>query len=146
MFLVSLAMISLVVTSRRTVICVKRRKKKCSSADRSNHSRARSECTCRPQSSASQTLASRKFNVFINLFVREIYLRTFRNDEREAHSFGTWALAFHESSCRASKNEFADRTSLRSGLLFQPPVEGGRNVHGGANSFFLHEGSIPHMP
>jgi hypothetical protein len=29
---------------------------------------------------------------------------------------------------------------LRGGLLFQPPIEPGRNVHGGANSFFLHEG------
>jgi hypothetical protein len=94
---VSLAMISLVVTSRRTVIWVKRQKKNCSSADRSNHVRACSECTCRLQSSASQTFALRKFNVFTNMFVRQIYFWAFRDDEGKAYSSGTRALAFHEA-------------------------------------------------
>lgn len=80
------------------------------------------------------------------MFVGQIYLGAFRDDEGKAHSSGTWALALHESASRARKNEFADRTSLRSGLLFQPPVEGGRNVYGCANSFLLHKASIPHMP
>src|SRR5882762_8387599 len=137
-------MISFVVTSRRTVICVKRQKKNCSSADRSNHARAFSECTGRPQRSASQTFASRKFHVFINQFVGQIYLGAFRDDEGKSHSLGT--LTLHESAFHACKNEFADRTSLRSGLLLQPPVEGGRNVYGRANGFFLHNVSILHMP
>src|SRR6202521_619723 len=121
-FFVSLPMTSLVVTRRRTVICVKWQKKSCSSADRSNHSRACSECTCRLQSSASQTFASRKFNVFINIFVGQIYLGAFRDDEGKADSFETWALALDERAFRARQNEFADRASLRSCLLFQPPV------------------------
>src|SRR6202521_4150203 len=117
-FFVSLPMTSLVVTRRRTVICVKWQKKSCSSADRSNHSRACSECTCRLQSSASQTFASRKFNVFINIFVSQIYLGALRGDEGKAHSFGTRVLALHESAFRARENEFADRPSLRRGLRF----------------------------
>jgi hypothetical protein len=35
---------------------------------------------------------------------------------------------------------------LRSGLLFQLPIEGGRNVNSRANGFLLHELSIAHMP
>jgi hypothetical protein len=42
---------------------------------------------------ASQTFASRKFNVFIDPFVGQVYLWAFENDEGEPHSFGTWALA-----------------------------------------------------
>ena len=80
------------------------------------------------------------------MFVGQIYLGAFRHDEGEAHSFGTWALALHESAFRACNNEFADRTSLRSSLLFQPPVEGGRNIYSRANGFLLHNISIPYMP
>src|SRR5882762_6175995 len=109
MFFASLPMISLVGTIRRTEICAKRQKKNCSSVDRSNHARAYSECTCRPQRSASQTFASRKFNVIINNFVGQIYLGAFRDDEGKSHSLGTWALALHERAFRARKNEFADR-------------------------------------
>ena len=80
------------------------------------------------------------------MFVGQIYLGAFRDDEGETDSFGTWALALHESAFRARKNEFADRTSLRSGLLFQPPVERDRNVYGRANGFLLHNVSVPRMP
>src|ERR1700693_3279077 len=83
-----------VVRSRRTVNCVKRQKKNCSSSDRSNHSFALSECTCRLQSKASQTFASRKFNTFIDLFVGKIDFGTFGNDQRKADPFRSRALAF----------------------------------------------------
>lgn len=67
---VSTPMICPVVRSLRTVICVNRPKRNCSSPARSNHDRALSECICRLHRSASQTLASRKFNVFIDLLIR----------------------------------------------------------------------------
>ena len=42
------------------------------------------------------------------MFVGEIYLGAFRDDEGEADSFETWALALHERAFRARKNKFAD--------------------------------------
>jgi len=58
---VSTPMICLVVRSLRTVICVNRPKRNCSSPACSNQDLAVSECVCRLHRSASQTLASRKF-------------------------------------------------------------------------------------
>jgi hypothetical protein len=80
------------------------------------------------------------------MFVGQIYFGAFRHNEGKADSPGTRALALHESALSARKNELADRTSLRSGLLFQLPIEGGRNVNSRANGFLLHELSIAHMP
>ena len=77
------------------------------------------------------------------MFVGQIYLGAFRDDEGKPHSFGTWALALHESAFRARKNELPDRTTLRSRLLLQPPVEGGRNVDGRANGILGHTGKYP---
>jgi hypothetical protein len=54
--------------------------------------------------------------------------------------------ALHKRAFCACKNEFADRTSLRSSLLFQPPVEGGRDVYGCENGFLLHTVSAPYTP
>src|SRR5258708_34481560 len=88
MVLVSFPMIGAVVRSRKTVIWVKRQKKNCSWPACSNQCVALSECSCRFQKSASQTLASRKFNVFIDLFVAQGYLRAFGNDKWEPHSPG----------------------------------------------------------
>jgi hypothetical protein len=45
----------------------------CSYPACSNQDRALSECICRLHRSASQTLASRKFNVFIDLLIRQVY-------------------------------------------------------------------------
>jgi hypothetical protein len=42
---------------------------------------------CRFPRRASQTLASRKFNAFINLFVREIHFWPFRFNQGEPHGF-----------------------------------------------------------
>ncbi len=69
MVFVSFPMICCVVRSRKTVSCVKRQKENCCSLACSNQSLALSECTCRLHKSASQTFASRKFNVFIDSFV-----------------------------------------------------------------------------
>ncbi len=74
------------------MICVKRQKRNCSSPARSNQSLAFSECACRLHMSASQTFASRKFNVFIYLFVRQAHFWAFGNDERESYPLGAWAL------------------------------------------------------
>jgi hypothetical protein len=56
------------------------------------------------------------------MFVGKIYLGALRDNERKADSFETWALAFDEGAFCARQDEFADRASLRSCLLFQPPV------------------------
>src|SRR5207249_10526806 len=68
-----------VVKSRRTVICVIRQKKNSSSLERSNHARAFSDWMWPLQKSASHTLASRKFNTFIDLVVRHKHLRSIRD-------------------------------------------------------------------
>src|SRR5271154_130688 len=93
MVFVSLPMIFSVVRSLKTVSWVKRQKKNCCSPVCSNQSRAVSECTCRLHKSASHTFASRKFNVFIDLFVGHIYLWAFGNDERKAHPLRTRTLS-----------------------------------------------------
>ena len=92
MVLVSLPIILSVVRSLRTVSWVKRQKKNCCSPACLNHSLAVSECECRLHKSASQTLASRKFNVFIDLFVGQVYLGAFGNDKRESYSLRMRAL------------------------------------------------------
>ena len=74
-------MICSVVRSLRTVICVNRPKRNCSCPACSNQDLALSECICRLHRSASQTLASRKFNVFIDLLIRQVYLWSVGNNQ-----------------------------------------------------------------
>src|SRR5579872_5562566 len=81
-----------VVRSRRTVSWVKRQKINLCSAASSNQDRALSACTWRLQTSASQTFASRKFNVFIDLFVAQVYLRSLGHHEGKLHSPRAGAL------------------------------------------------------
>src|SRR5271165_2402606 len=83
MLLASFPIICSVVRSLRTVIWVKRQKKNRSWPACSNQSRAFSECICRPHRRASQTLASRKFNVFIDLFVGYAHLGALGNNKGE---------------------------------------------------------------
>ena len=72
--------------------------------------------------SASQTLASRKFNVFINLFVGQIDFRSIGNDEGKLDSFGARTLVLDERDPHAQKDQFADGTPLRGSLLLKLPV------------------------
>jgi len=84
--------------------------------------------------------------VFIDMFVSQIYLGSFRDNEGKANSLWTRALAFQKSASGTRKDEFSNRTSLRGGLLFQLPVERGWNVHGCANGFLLYKSILPYMP
>jgi hypothetical protein len=118
MVFVSFPMIFSVVRSLRTVICVKRQNKNCSSPAFSNQDVAVSECTCRLHKSASQTFASRKFNVFINLFAGQVYLWAFGNDEREPHPLGTRTLTLQEYASDPRENELTDGVASRSSLFF----------------------------
>src|ERR1700728_1606017 len=68
---VSTPVICSLVRSLRTVICVNLPKRNCCCPACSNQDLALWECICRLERSASQTLASRKFNVFINLLIRQ---------------------------------------------------------------------------
>jgi len=138
MVLVSLPRIFSVVRSLRTVSWVKRQKKNCCSPVCSNQSRAGSEWMCRLHKSASQTLASRKFNVFIDLFDGHVYLRTFGNDERKAHSLRTRTVSLQQDASDARQNQLAGRVTPGSCLLFQLPIKGGWNIHRGANRIVLH--------
>ena len=104
------------------MIWVKREKKNCSSLllllACSNQDLAFSECTCRLQISASHTFASRKFNVFIHLFVGEIDLGTVRDDERELHSFLARPPRLKKDAVNAGENQFAHRASVGGSLGF----------------------------
>lgn len=119
MVLVSVPMICSVVKSLRTVIWVKRQKKNCSAPACSNHDLARSECTWRLQASASHTLASRKFNVFIDLFVGQFDLRAIGDDERELHSVRTRALVLQEDGPDTCQDQFAHRAPICGGLRLE---------------------------
>src|ERR1700689_2643254 len=105
---VSTPLICSVVRSLRTVTCVNRPKRNCSCPACSNQDLALSECTCRLHRRASQTLASRKFNVFIDLFVGHVYLWTLRNDERESYPLGTRPLALQENALDTGEHKFSD--------------------------------------
>ena len=60
---------------------------------------------------AEPCLASRKFNVFVDVLVGYIYLWTLRDDERESHPFGTRPLALQENGFDAGEHKFSDPLS-----------------------------------
>jgi hypothetical protein len=70
-----------------------------------------------PPKSASQTLASRKFNVAIDLFVGQVDFRAFGDDKREAHAAGVGPLAFEQDALNTRQHQLTDRSALSSSLL-----------------------------
>jgi hypothetical protein len=63
-------------------------------------------------------LASRKFNVFINFFVREVYLRAFGDDERESHALAARASALEDYALGSGHEQFADRAPCAAACSF----------------------------
>jgi hypothetical protein len=111
---VSTPMICLVVRSLRTVICVNRPKRNRSSPACSNQDLAVSECVCRLHRSASQTLASRKFNVFIDLLIRQVYLWSLGNNQWKLDPLWPRPLCLQDHTSYTEKNQFTNRrTSSR---------------------------------
>src|SRR5579862_4780201 len=98
---------------------------------------------CRLQIKASHTFESRKFNVFIDLFVAEIDLGTRGDDQRELHSFPAGPPRLKQDTLYPGENQFAYRASVRSRLRFQPAVERRGDIDGGANAILLHKGYYP---
>src|SRR5215813_3173322 len=139
MVLVSFPMIFSVVRSRRMVIWVKRQKKNSSWLAFSNQRLAVSECTCRLHRSANQTLASRIFNVFIDLFARQLNLGTFGSNQGKLDSFWPRSLAFQKHTPDACQNQLANGAASGGGLLLQLSVKGFRNINRRANRFLLHK-------
>src|SRR5215470_470883 len=101
---------------------------------------------CRSQISASQTLASRKFNVFIDLFVGDVHLPTSRTNERKLHALRSWPPARDERGAYSHENQFPDRASLRRSLFLEFPVEPTRDVYRSSHGRFLHFLIIACMP
>ena len=122
-----------------------RQKKNCSSLACSNQALAFSECKCRLHSRANHTFESRKFNVFIDLFVGEIHLWTVRDDQRELHPFRAWSLALQQNTPDSRKNQFTYGAPACSSLFFQLPVQWRWDVDRGANRVLLHERLLSHM-
>lgn len=88
----------------------------------SNQDLALSERTCRLHTSASQTFASGKFSVFIDLFGRQVCFCALGNDERELHPLRTRALALQQNALDPRQNQFADGVACRRSLLLSLPV------------------------
>jgi hypothetical protein len=124
------------VRSRRTAIWVKRQNRNCSSLACSNKDLVFSERTCRLRS-ASQTLASRKFHVFIDTLVCHLYLWTLRSNKREAHAFSASAL-LPKNTFYASKNQLTDGMAPCRSLFFESSVQGHWNINRGAHRFLFH--------
>lgn len=139
MVLVSFPITFSVVKRRRTVSCVKRQKKNSSSPAFSNQSLAVSEWMCRLHIKANQTLASRKFNVFIDLFVGQLNLGTFGDDQGKLNPSRTRSLTFQKYAPNACQNQFSDGAALGGGLFLQLSVKRFRNINGCANGFLLHK-------
>ena len=69
-------------------------------------------------------VASRKFNVFINFFVREVYLRAFGDDERESQALAARASAFEDHALGSGHEQFADRAPPRAAPAVSVPDKG----------------------
>jgi hypothetical protein len=61
-------------------------------------------------------VASRKFNVFINFFVREVYLRAFGDDERKSHALAARSSALEDYAGSGPSSSRIERP------LPQPPL------------------------
>ena len=75
----------------------------------SNQDRALSEWICRLHRSASQTLASRKFNLFIDLLIRQARRWSFGNNPREFDPLWPRALCLQDHTSHTEKNQFTNR-------------------------------------
>jgi len=75
-------------------------------------------------SSGSHALASRKFNVFISFFVREVYLRAFGDDERESQALAARASALEDHALGSGHEQFADRAPPRAAPAVSVPDNG----------------------
>ena len=84
--------------------------------------------------------------MFIDLFVGHIDFRALRNDKGKPNYLRTRPLTFEEDYPDPRQNQFADRVAPRRGLLFQLPVERGRNIDCGPNRLLFHNASVPHRP
>jgi hypothetical protein len=59
--------------------------------------------------SARQTLASRKFNEFIDLLIRQIYPWSFGNNQRKFDPPWPWPLCLQDHTSHTEKNQFTNR-------------------------------------
>lgn len=57
--------------------------------------------------------------MFINFFVREVYLRAFGDDERESYALAARASALEDYALVSGHEQFAGRAPLCRSLLFQ---------------------------
>src|SRR6516225_5602170 len=138
-FFTSLPITAAVVSSLSTVICVIRQKRNFSSLERSNHSLALVEWMWRLQTSASQTLASRKFNMFIDVFVCQIDFWPLRQNKGKLDSPRTGTLALDQGDPHAREDQLANRAPLSRRLGFEPSVQRNGNVDRSSDSLFLHK-------
>lgn len=97
---------------------------------------------CRLQSNASYTLASRKFNVFIDLFVRQIHFGSVRNKEGETNAPGAWPLPFQDHNSHSCENQLADGVALGRALLLELAIEIVRDIYGRASRCGFHAPSL----
>jgi len=137
MDLVSAPIIFSVVGWRRPVNWVKRQKINLCSPASSNQDRALSACTWRLQTSASQTFASRKFNVFIDLFVAQAHLGSLGHNEWKLHSPRAGALLLQQYTLDTHKNQLTDGRALRRRLLLELPIQERWNIDGDAHGFLF---------
>src|ERR1700727_187442 len=108
------------VVSRRSVVnWVNRQKKNCWSEDDSIHSRALLACMWRSHTSATQILASRKFNVFIDLFVGQVDFRAVRNDQRKLHMVRMSGFLPQQRFPDSHENQLSRRTAAGGSLHLQ---------------------------
>ena len=83
--------------------------------------------------------ASRKFNVFIDLFVGQLNLGTSGDNQGKLNSFRPGSLAFQKYAPDACQNQFSNGAASGGGLLLQLSVKGFRNINRCANRFLLHK-------
>jgi Type II CAAX prenyl endopeptidase Rce1-like len=97
--------------SLRTVICVNRPKKNCSSSACSNHDLLSRNVYAGSTGAPAQTLASRKFNVFIDLLIRQVYLWCFGNNQGKFAPLWPRPLCPQDHTSHTEKNQLTNRRS-----------------------------------
>jgi hypothetical protein len=89
------------------------------------------------------SVESRKFNVFIDLFVGEIDLGAGGGDQRELHLLRARPPRPKKDALHAGENQIAHRAAVCGRLRFEPAVERRGDIDRGANAIPLHKGIIP---
>ena len=84
--------------------------------------------------------------MLIDLIVRHVHLRTFRNDEGEDDLFRTRPMALQQNGPDSRQDQFPNGMTSSSSLLFELPIKRSGNINCGANRIAFHKCIVSYVP